>query len=300
MGNKRIVGLIIVLLLALFGLGIMILIPSREKQDQVLLWESVELAQTVVRDIADVANKKNEHRLLPEDHVYSHRGASGEVEEHSFEAYDLAISYGSKNIEQDVVTSKSGTLYVSHDASAERLTDTDRRYKDMSDDEIDSLRTWQGNHVLKLSEVFDRYGESVNYIIELKTRDENAVNSFRKLVDRYGNQKHIVVQCFSLDVLREVEDIYPKMQKLFLCKRQEEFELGCQKDYVDILSVSKELMSKKNCDYAHKLGKQFNVWVLNSRAEIKRAMTLGVDTYFTDDTERAIELEKETDNREGD
>ena len=50
--------------------------------------------------------------------VYSHRGASGEEIEHTVAAYDLAILYGSKYIEQDLVTSRDNTLYVSHDLSA--------------------------------------------------------------------------------------------------------------------------------------------------------------------------------------
>ena len=48
------------------------------------------------------------------DHVYSHRGSKGS-NEHTFEAYDEAIKAGSHNIEQDVVVSRDGTLYVSHD-----------------------------------------------------------------------------------------------------------------------------------------------------------------------------------------
>ena len=50
-------------------------------------------------------------------HVYSHRGSDGD-EEHSFKAYDAAIEAGSRYIEQDVVISADGILYVSHDLNA--------------------------------------------------------------------------------------------------------------------------------------------------------------------------------------
>lgn len=224
----------------------------------------------------------------PACHVYSHRGASKEAEEHSFRAYDLAISYGSKYIEQDAVTSKDGTLYVSHDMSAARLTGVNRDYSVMTDQEIDGLRTHAGNRILRLSDVFDRYGKSICYVIELKSTDHAAAKAFRDLVEDYGNQDHIILQSYSLDVLEQVDKAFPKMPKMSLCKEQEAFEGSCRIPYVDILSVHKALMTEDNCALAHRSGKQFNAWVLNTRDEIHKAIDLGVDTYFTNDTPLAI------------
>lgn len=70
------------------------------------------------------------------EHVYSHRGASGEEIEHSIAAYDLALLYGSKYIEQDVVLSADGTLWISHDRNAKRITGMDARYSDLTDEQI--------------------------------------------------------------------------------------------------------------------------------------------------------------------
>lgn len=100
--------------------------------------------------------------------VISHRGASGEEIEHTFSAYDLAILYGSKYIEQDLVTSKEGTLYVSHDENAKRITGIDKKFSEMTDSEIDQLRTENGEKIHSLQEVFNRYNDSVTYVIELK------------------------------------------------------------------------------------------------------------------------------------
>lgn len=57
-----------------------------------------------------------------------------------------------------VVTSKDGTLYVSHDSSAQKITGVDKLYSEMTDEEIDELRTVDGQKILRLSEVFDKYG----------------------------------------------------------------------------------------------------------------------------------------------
>ncbi|WP_094243318.1 glycerophosphodiester phosphodiesterase [Tetragenococcus halophilus] len=84
------------------------------------------------------------------DYVISHRGASGEEVEHTFKAYDLALDYGTKYIEQDLVTSKDGTLYISHDENAERIAGVDKNYNDMSDKEIDHLKTEDNQHILSV------------------------------------------------------------------------------------------------------------------------------------------------------
>ncbi|WP_081930221.1 glycerophosphodiester phosphodiesterase family protein [Tetragenococcus muriaticus] len=52
--------------------------------------------------------------------------------EHTFKTYDLALNYVTKYIEQNLVLSKDGILYVSHNKNAKRLTDVNKNYKDMT------------------------------------------------------------------------------------------------------------------------------------------------------------------------
>lgn len=226
------------------------------------------------------------------EHVYSHRGASGEEVEHTLAAYDLAVLYGSKYIEQDVVVSKDGTLYVSHDKSAKRITGVDSQYEDMTDIEIEELRTESGEKILKLKDVFQRYGDTVNYVVELKSGGI-AVEKFVQLVNECDVADRVIVQCFNVEVLEELEGIYPSMPKLLLVNNQEKFEAGVKNVCVDIISVSKDLMSAENIEFARENAKKFNVYTLNSSEEILKAIELGVDSYFTDYTAKAIALEME-------
>ena len=93
--------------------------------------------------------------------VYSHRGASGEEIEHTVAAYDLAILYG----------------------SAKRITGVDKLFVDMTDDEISDLRTEDNEKILSLQDVFNRYGNTVNYVIELK-ENSNQTKLFEDLVKK--------------------------------------------------------------------------------------------------------------------
>lgn len=227
------------------------------------------------------------------DHVYSHRGSAGSYE-HSIKAYDEAIAAGSHYIEQDLVISSDGVLFVSHDLNASGMTGVNAGYSSMKAEDIDKLRTKAGEKVLRLSEVFDRYGRSINYVIELKTSDTETVDAFEEIIEEYGYDDIVIVQSMEADVLKKIEENYPDMQKLFICKTQQSFDSSIRLPYVDIISVwiDKGLMTEGNCETAHEHAKVFSAWTLDSESSIRNAIDLGVDTYFTNNTALAIELEK--------
>ena len=226
-------------------------------------------------------------------HVYSHRGAAG-ANEHSFDAYDQAIAAGSIFIEQDVIRSEDGVLFVAHSNDAVVMTGTSALYSVMKAEEIDKLRTHTGNKILRLSEVFDRYGKDVTYVIDLKMRDEATVAALESLVEQYGNQEDIIVQCKSTEILKRLDEKFPDMTKLYLCYTQDELNGCLDMPYVDIVSVPaySSLMVDFNVQGVHEHGKKFNVWTIDTEEKIKQAIDLNVDTYFTNNTPLALSVEK--------
>ncbi|MCO5478202.1 glycerophosphoryl diester phosphodiesterase [Enterococcus sp. AZ091] len=222
--------------------------------------------------------------------VYSHRGASGEEIEHTVAAYDLAILYGSRYIEQDLVTSRDNTLYVSHDLSAKRITGVDKLFVDMTDDEISDLRTEDNEKILSLQDVFNRYGNTVNYVIELK-ENSNQTKLFEDLVKKNNLEDNIVVQASDIKPLQDLSKSFPNMPKLLLVKNQSELEKAVTYDIVDIVSAEKSMMTKENVKLVHGHKKLLNIWTINSTSEIKKAINLGIDNYFTNFTAKALALE---------
>jgi glycerophosphoryl diester phosphodiesterase len=246
------------------------------------------LAISVGYNIKNIYEKYQTEKLT--QHVFSHRGASGEEIEHTFAAYDLAINYGSQYIEQDLVTSKSGTLFVSHDLSAKRMTGIDRLYRDMSDEEISNLKTKDGSSILSLQEIFDNYTNSINYVIELKENDQQT-KLFIDIIKKNNLENNVIVQASDVKVLDEVTENFPDMKKLLLVKEQGELEEASDSKNVDIVSANKSLMSHENTNLVHENGKLLNIWTLDSSEEIKEAIDLGVDSYFTNFTAKALQLE---------
>lgn len=229
----------------------------------------------------------------PWKYIISHRGSAERVE-HTFEAYDLAIQQGSINIEQDVVVSKDKTLYVSHDLSAKRLTGVDKLYSDMTDAEISKLRVANGEPIHTLESVFYRYGNKVNYVVELRSAfGFSQVIPFTEMVRQKGLDNNVILQSFSEDVLKNAETLVPNMPKMRLVETQAEFNQALSSPVDDIVSMTQSLMNKDNVDKVHKQNKIASAWTLDTEARIKKAISLGVDSYFTNYTGRAMQLERE-------
>ena len=225
-------------------------------------------------------------------HVYSHRGSAGD-DELTFAAYDKAVEAGSKYLEADIVVSGDGTVYLAHDDYAQDMTGTNGYFSGMTDGQIDKLKTKNGSNVLKLKDLFEKYGESVNYIVDIKYMSPRNVDAFTIAVRTSGFEDKVIAASSFFDVLRPLDETFPDMTKLYVCPDQATFELALDKDYVDIISVPKNIMTADNLKAAHEHGKKFSAWTLNTEDEISSAIELGVDSYFTDDTALAVGLEKE-------
>lgn len=263
--------------------------------------EAAQTEQTVQDEEQKKAEEAASLKKATEDeqiasHVYSHRGSAG-PEEHTFKAYDMAIEAGSRYIEQDVVMSSDGVLYVSHDLNALEMTGYNGMYEYISSETVDTLKTEAGNKILRLSEVFDRYGKDINYVIELKDNSDKCLLAFEKMVDDYGLSDVITVQSMKAETLEILDKKYPDMPKLFVCWNQADFDYVVDQPYVDIISVRSTvetgIFTESNCRAAHDAGKLFSAWTLNTEDEIKTAIDMGVDTYFTDDTALALGVERE-------
>ena len=234
-------------------------------------------------------------RVMPapaRERIYAHRGASGEAEEHSFEAYDLAIDCGVNHIEQDVVLSKDGTLYVSHDLTAQRLAGVDRPFSEMTDGEIEALVTVGGKEFLTLQEVFSRYKEKKNITFVVEVKDKAAADAFIALVKAQRLQRRCIVQSIDLTVLKKAKLALPMMRTLYLAKDQKDFEITLSQYYIDIMSLPLEHCSRENVAAAHKYLKRFNTWTANTDEGIARAIKAGADSYFTNYPKKALELQK--------
>jgi glycerophosphoryl diester phosphodiesterase len=225
-------------------------------------------------------------------HIYSYSGTA-DIERFTSDAYDGAIEAGAGCIVIEMVVSASGTPYAADDDYAFDMTGVKGYFSGMSDGQIDGLKTRGGRDILKLSDIFNKYGESVSYVVAVNYASARNINAFIDIVREFGYEDIITVQCPYLDMLEKIEGSFPDMPKIYRCQDQAGFNSAKNASYADILSVDKSLMTEDNIKAAHDSGKQFNVRTINSEEDIRAAVKLGVDSYFTDETALAVKLEQE-------
>jgi glycerophosphoryl diester phosphodiesterase len=174
--------------------------------------------------------------------------------------------------------------------TAQRLTGEKRAYDQMSDEEIESLKTSQGTPILRLEDVFKQYTDSITYVIELK--DKNTVDFLLQLIDSYAESLGpIIVQSKDFEVLEAIHAGNNSIKTLLLAKDENSVFKALSKSNIDIISVNQQLMNEQIIESVHSNNKEFNVWTLNTVDAIANAIQLGVDSYFTDFTQKAIPLE---------
>ena len=227
--------------------------------------------------------KKESGALKPTDRVFAHWGTGGAGIANDFPSFDYAIEQGATHIEQDVV----------------HAYDTEQIYVYKGSISSNSVYSPNLGNCPKLWEVFERYKKKITYVVELKTTNDDAVWALIELIRDEGMENNVIVQCFDPEMLRKVRESLPGTKTMQLYdgpgRGYGDLTDALGREYVDIICVEEEkgLMTPTNCDAAHNAGKEFGAWLLNSDDQIRQAISMGVDRYFTTEPKRAIQLEEE-------
>lgn len=291
--NKRILlTWIVVLLVLCVGAGVYLVKLSAKRAEEARAARAAEEAK-IAEEAAEEAGAAEEASAeeaavkKAAEHIYAYKGKSDDAT-YSLAAYDSAVDAGANTLAIPFVVSQDGTLYAADDDNAKELTGYAGYFSGMTDRQIDDLETVSGGKVLKLSEVFDKYGKDKNYVIELKYTSERNLTAFRKLIEKYGCEDVVSVSCRYFSGLRSLESTFPDMKKIFLCSDEEGWGEALGRDYIDEISVSREMMDESRCEAAHDRNKKFGAGTLSTEEDIKSAVSMGADSYFTDEAALAV------------
>ena len=108
--------------------------------------------------------------------IFAHRGLSSIAPENTMAAFKLARDMGMPGIEFDVHLTGDGKLAVIHDHTTQRVAgaplDVERStFKELSALDIGSWKggQWKGERIVELRALFEEFGESLYYDVELKS-----------------------------------------------------------------------------------------------------------------------------------
>ena len=290
--QRKTIILVAILLLFCLLAGVYLVKLTGKRAEERREAEAAEAAEAAAQQEAEQAAAEETAAAKKSGRIYAYRGSSDDAE-YSLAAYDSAVEAGAGVLTVPFVVSQDGTLYVADDDYAQDLTGYAGYFSGMTDGQIDNLETKSGGKMLKLSELFEKYGRDVHYVIDLKYTSERNLMALKDLIDKNDYADAVSIASEYFKGLRSLDNELPNTPKIFLCSNEENWGEAINLEYLDAISVSKEMMSEERCKEAHEKNKKFGAGVLNSEEDIKSAIGMGADFYFTDEAALAAGLEKE-------
>lgn len=252
-----------------------------------------------------------------------HRGASGLAPEHTLAAYDRALELGVDYIEQDLQQTQDGVLVVLHDETLDRTARgpaencTGRvNTKTLAQLKTCDVGSWfnqaypqyardeyQGQRIVTLEELFQRYGNHVNYYIETKSPEsaDRMEERLLDLLDQYGLRQtaaerwQVLIQSFSEASLQKLHALDPALPLVQLYYSEETSQtirskLDKTRAYAVGIGPAKDDIDAALVSAAHARCLSLHPYTVNEQPEMTRLIDLAVDGMFTNFPERLNEV----------
>jgi len=234
---------------------------------------------------------------LPKPAVIAHRGASAHAPENTLPAFELAFSQGADAVECDVQLTADQQVIVLHDRTLDRTTNGTGAVKNFSLDELSHVDAAAGYHpayqevrIPTLGDVFRELSDDEQVNIELKgfhrpwgLLPEKVVD----LVQEYNARSRVLLSSFNPFSILAAQQICPEIDKGFIIQGiplLKELQLAISALLpVGSVHLSGNFLNKIIIQRIHKMGKKAFFFTLNHPEEIKQAVHLGADGFFTDD-----------------
>ena len=220
----------------------------------------------------------------------SHRGVTKNNPENTIEAFKQAESLGFHGIEVDIIASKDGVLYCSHNHQLDKETNHSGYIDQMLSNELDNIKTGYFSHpnnqqkVPRLSNVIENISNDMIINIEVKFSsyfDLSTAIALKRFLKKNKTNHRILVSSFNPFIVFFSRWLIPSTRVGFLFEsaNMKKWINFCQPDTVHprIDFLDEDIV--KRCK-AKNLS--INVWTVNSSSEINNCKELDVDGIITD------------------
>ncbi|MCW1293820.1 MAG: glycerophosphodiester phosphodiesterase family protein [Candidatus Parvarchaeota archaeon] len=233
--------------------------------------------------------------------LYGHRGAAFEAPENTIPSFKTAKEIGVYGVEMDLHTTKDNELVVMHDETLDRTTEGRGFIHDHTLDEIKKLdagikfgKKWEKTRVPTLKEVFEEVGTDIHYYLEIKQSYKIYPHIEEKvldLIDDFKLKNNVQIISFDFDSLERLRELDKSISLgvLFVSKVSWMVDISkrlggnwVQPDFY--------LIYKDDVDLAHKNGFKVAAWTVDTELDIRRAVSIGVDSITSNNPRFAKQI----------
>jgi len=123
---------------------------------------------------------------------------------------------GFRAVEIDVRKTKDGELVLSHDKSAGRMLGLDVEFRELNWDQVKGRNLlWEGNattnHVPTLREVFQKFGKTLRFYLDMKNKGFQDADQIAALIDEFGLYDRTILASVDPIFVAYTEHKHPKV-----------------------------------------------------------------------------------------
>jgi glycerophosphoryl diester phosphodiesterase len=222
--------------------------------------------------------------------LIAHRGAPQGEPENSIAGYRSAVNHGAIFIEFDLVISRDGVVYISHDNNLRRTTGKDVVVSQADSKKLDRVKLRNGEKLPRLSEFFEEFGDSILYLAETKNVGKPQSHLLDKtlifLIKQYHLENKVMLQSQSMDSLRTVHSAFGRMPIMYIAGSMSRSALMKKirhlPRWVDAIGISQKAITKKAVETAHRRGVKVALYTVKDRRSMQRALRYDTDMICTD------------------
>jgi len=222
--------------------------------------------------------------------IISHRGLTKNVPENTLESYQEAIMSGFKGVEMDIISSKDGIIYCSHNHDLERETKFSGYIHEMNSVEIDKVKTGNYSHpknqkkLPRFEKVIKNINKNIRLNIEIKFSNPLDFSTIRILRDLVLNKKikqPILISSFNPFIVFFARWFIPNVKVGFLVETINMIK-WVHFAHPHCIHPRADLLNNKLINKCKKKNISINVWTVNSDPVISHFKKLGVQGIITD------------------
>lgn len=229
--------------------------------------------------------------------ISSHRGNSDISPENTIPALENAILAKSDYAEIDVQLSMDGVLVLMHDKSLERTAGLNQFVSNLTLLELNKLDvgSWFGiefigTHIPTLEEALSYCKGRIKLNIDMKSYGSEALMAKQlvTLIEQYEYEHQCIVSSSNFSLLMQIKELNKDIKTGYILSAV--YGNFYDHEQIDFFSIRSNFINKNIVDRAHQAGKEIHAWTVNTRREMDRMKSVGVDCIITDNPALAAEI----------
>ena len=222
--------------------------------------------------------------------MIAHRGTTKDFPENTIEAYNESVKLGYNGIELDVLSSKDGVIYCSHNHQLERETN-DRGYiHEMIAAELDKIKTGAHTHpdnqrpIPRLEKAVKQIPNNIRINIEIKFSspfDFSTISILRKEIIRNKIKQPVLISSFNPFIVFYARWFIPNIKTGYLVETPDMIK-WIHLAHPDCLHPRADLLNENLIERCRLKNVAINTWTVNSAQAINYCKKIGVDGIISD------------------